>query len=135
MPEEASDATAQPRLMRTPLPKGERVQIDGQWYESDGALLQPLPTAGAPATSELERVSEAARALAAEQLGLEGAKLLVRQVKAVTWPDTSLGCPQEGYLYAQVLTPGYKVLLEGPAATYEVHLDAQGNGTLCPPPE
>ena len=33
------------------------------------------------------------------------------RVKTVDWPDSSLGCPQENQLYAQVITQGYLISL------------------------
>lgn len=127
--------TPQARLMQTPVPKGQRVEIDGRVYESDGELLQPVQPAAGQGGSELERVALAARQLAAAQLKIAADTVLVRQIEPVTWPDASLGCPQEGYLYAQVLTPGYKVMIKASDATYELHLDANGNGGFCPPVE
>jgi hypothetical protein len=48
------------------------------------------------------------------------------------WSDTSLGCPQEGFMYAQVITPGYLIVLEAQGQTYEYHTDTQANVVLCP---
>jgi hypothetical protein len=40
------------------------------------------------------------------------------------WPSTALGCPQPGFSYAQVVTPGYLVLLlaDGTELTYHTNL-------------
>lgn len=48
------------------------------------------------------------------------------------YPDTSLGCPQPGRAYAQVVTPGYKFLLTfgGIVYDYRVSVDGQ-NVILC----
>ncbi|NOZ51366.1 MAG: hypothetical protein GXP37_15180 [Chloroflexi bacterium] len=132
-----ASSTPQPRLMQTPVPKGQRVELDGWVYESDGELLQPLHAVGEQAAggNDFERVAQAALRLVATQLGLTETSLQVRHIQPITWPDASLGCPQEGMLYAQVLTPGYKVMVEAPDATYELHLDANGAGDFCPPRE
>lgn len=45
------------------------------------------------------------------------------------WPDTSLGCPEADYLYAQVITPGHKVTFEFEGTTYMVHTDKDGSNT------
>lgn len=39
----------------------------------------------------------------------------------VTWGDTSLGHPQPGQEYAEVLTPGYRILLSAGGRTLEYH--------------
>ena len=41
--------------------------------------------------------------------------------EAVEWPDASLGNPQPGMVYAQVVTPGYKIILSARGQQYEYH--------------
>ena len=48
-----------------------------------------------------------------------------------TWNDSGLGCPQTGENCAQVLTPGYRVVLRVSDATYEYHTDLGGRAKLC----
>lgn len=43
----------------------------------------------------------------------------------------SLGCPQPGMVYAEVLTPGYLILLEANNDEYEYHTDLQDTFTFC----
>src|SRR5262249_59785626 len=55
----------------------------------------------------------------------------------VTWPDACLGCAKPGEHCAQVLTPGYKVVLGVADARYEYHTNLGGRARLCgqsPPP-
>ena len=59
-----------------------------------------------------------------------GAALYVT-AEEVTWPDTSLGCPKPGQVYAQVLTPGFSIKLYGATQTYEIHGSNAGNLVLC----
>lgn len=47
---------------------------------------------------------------------------LVKQEK-VDWPDTSLGYPEEGMMYAQVITPGFRIILKTGDKSYEYHSD------------
>ncbi len=49
-----------------------------------------------------------------------------------TWPDTSLGCPQKGMMYAQVITPGFRVVLAVNDQDYEYHTD-NARVVLCSP--
>ena len=53
---------------------------------------------------------------------------------AQTWNDTSLGVPQAGGVYAQVLTPGYKIIFQSPIARYEIHTDATGTSMVVVDP-
>ena len=58
----------------------------------------------------------------AQRLGVrEQAIELVGQVEEVTWPDASLGCPEPGMMYAQVLIPGYRFKLQSGGKVYEYH--------------
>lgn len=64
---------------------------------------------------------------AASRLGVPASQLSVVRVEARQWSDSSLGCPQPGLLYAQVITPGYLVLVGGGGRQpLEFHTDARG---------
>jgi hypothetical protein len=49
----------------------------------------------------------------------------------VQWSDSSLGCPEPGVTYAQVITPGYLIELSTGGLTYEVHTDLNGRAVIC----
>jgi hypothetical protein len=53
-------------------------------------------------------------------------------IESRDWPDTSLGCPQPDMLYAQVITPGYLVLVEVSGERIEYHTDERGTVVRCP---
>jgi len=57
----------------------------------------------------------------AGRLGVAAEAIQVRSVEALEWPDASLGCPQPGMVYAQVITPGYRIVLEAGGQAYEYH--------------
>jgi hypothetical protein len=76
-------------------------------------------------------LDHAARATGVERNGLE-----VIRAEAVTWPDGSLGCPQPGMMYIQVLVEGYWIVVRAG----DEELDYRGRGAefrLCtlPPGE
>ena len=72
-------------------------------------------------------IEAAARKLLAEELeGAEGEFTLDRS-EGMGWPDASLGCPKEGWAYAQVLTPGYRLIFERAGTSYAVHTNADGS--------
>lgn len=80
--------------------------------------------------SEEEAVALAKRTLA-EHLGVAEEAIELVWIGRVTWPDTSLGCPQKGVMYAQVLIPGYQVILEVGGKTYKVHTGPR-HAVVCP---
>ena len=76
--------------------------------------------------------TEAARQDLSKRLAMSLEEIEVQSVEAVEWPDASLGCPQPGMMYAQVITPGYRILLKTGDETYEYHSD-QKRAILCQP--
>lgn len=92
----------------------------------DGSPTAPRPApTPAPVSPALSRDASllgfTARQDLAQQLGMAADAITVVSVEAVDWPDASLGCPSEGMMYAQVITPGYRVVLETDGKTYEYH--------------
>jgi hypothetical protein len=68
--------------------------------------------------------------LAAGELGVAPEEVTVVSVEPVEWSDGSLGCPQPGQMYVQVITPGYRFVLEVAGRRYEVHTDARADGAI-----
>lgn len=59
------------------------------------------------------------------------AALTIIEAEQVDWPDTFLGCPVDGAFAAQVITPGYRVIVEYQGERYEVHTDLAGHAVMC----
>ncbi|MGH8197934.1 MAG: hypothetical protein ACRETI_07165 [Steroidobacteraceae bacterium] len=68
-------------------------------------------------------------ALAAD-LGVPQDTIAVDTVRAVDWPDSSIGCPKPGRAYLQVITPGHKVTLRADGRIYVVH-EANNRALVC----
>lgn len=58
-----------------------------------------------------------------KRTGRSGCNIVLKYAKAVTWPDTSLGCPLPDRTYAQVITPGYRLVLSDGTTDFEYHTD------------
>ena len=67
----------------------------------------------------------------AEELDIEAEKIGEPIITPETWSDTSLGCPQPGMMYAQVMTEGYKLVYKVKDQVYEYHTDMNSNFVLC----
>jgi hypothetical protein len=67
-----------------------------------------------------------------DRLGIDEDQVQVQSVEAVEWPDASLGCPQPGMMYAQVVTPGYRLVLTANGQSYTYHSD-RIQAVLCQP--
>ena len=82
---------------------------------------------------ELQTVADKATTLLASALNVAPEDVTILQVQHVQWSDASLGCPKAGYMYAQMITPGYLVKAEVNGEEQAVHMDEKGNGVACPP--
>jgi hypothetical protein len=101
---------------------------------SPAASPVPSLSRGTPSSADQQVSVEAALADAAVHLGVARADLQVERVEAHEWGDSSLGCPRPGLQYAQVVTPGYLIVISGAGAAVkqlEYHSDARGRVVLC----
>ncbi|MCG8347988.1 MAG: hypothetical protein MI924_09445 [Chloroflexales bacterium] len=69
--------------------------------------------------------------LAADQ-GVAEDDIAVITSEPATWNDSSLGCPQPGVDYLQVITEGYRFVLEVNVQQFEVHTDTDRSVVFCP---
>ena len=53
------------------------------------------------------------------------AELKLLSYAPVDWPDASLGCPEPGHSYGQVITPGFLVRVRVRGETWEYHTDGK----------
>ncbi|NJN97125.1 MAG: hypothetical protein HC875_25045 [Anaerolineales bacterium] len=99
---------------------------------TDLAVEPAAPAEGAaPASPGSDAALAAAIADLTKQSGVPSDQITVVSVEPMEWPDASLGCPQEGMMYAQVITPGYLIVLEAQGQQYEYHTDQGTNVVLC----
>lgn len=54
----------------------------------------------------------------AQRLTLPAQAITLVDAQATTWPDAALGMPEIGKMYAQVLTPGWKIILDARGTQY-----------------
>lgn len=121
-----SGAPATGGAPRSPVPEPEEPAVTLSPLPEPGAPetgLSPLPEPSpAPPVGSGGPFSTAWLAQVAEALGVAPETLQVLTAESVEWSDTSLGCPQPGMMYAQVITPGWRVILvTDQGQQYEVH--------------
>ena len=98
-----------------------------------GAQEIPFVPGKGPAAklSDEERsVAQLAIDALAGELDVARDSIQVDTIRAVDWPDSSLGCPQPGRAYLQVITPGHKVTLRADGRIYVVH-EANNRAFVC----
>lgn len=76
----------------------------------------------APLTGPTVDAAERAKADLAARLGISAGKITTVSSEAHTWGDTSLGLPEPGMMYAQVMTDGYIITLSVDSQTYVYHV-------------
>lgn len=85
--------------------------------------------AGQASGAETEAAAVAQQTVAGF-LGIDAGRVTVVAVTARDFPDASLGCPQPGMAYPQVITPGFQVLVEADGRRFDVRV-AGKRGRIC----
>ncbi|HEY3079096.1 MAG TPA: hypothetical protein VGM69_04250 [Chloroflexota bacterium] len=92
----------------------------------------PLQAGGAPMSED--QIKQIAQDALARALNVPAGQVAVERVESVEWNDASLGCPQPGMMYAQVITPGFRVIANVNGQRKEVHADRAGHAVVCDRP-
>lgn len=81
--------------------------------------------------ADLTPAQQAAIAALSGSLGLPADQITLVSTEAVDWPDGCLGVAEEGRVCAQVITPGFRIILE--ANGRQVEYRTNEDGTLLRP--
>jgi len=106
----ASAATPGTSPLASPLPGGDQTSqpTEDSWVGAPAAALR-------------------ARDHLAQRLGLGIGVLKLVSAEQIDWPDACMGIETPGVMCAQVITPGYKVILDANGRQYEYHTDLSGD--------
>ena len=94
-------------------------------------MTPPLST---PADPGLQTLIELTRQDLAARLSVPTDEIALVEATGVEWSDSSLGCPQEGMSYLQVITPGYRIVLQANNQSYAYHTNRTGYFVYCTDP-
>ena len=138
--------TAAPNVVTTvaptvPAPTAIPVTVTAQASatSTSGVATATAPRAATPSASvtrgtmDYPDVVRAAIAQAATDLGIAPDQLTIIAVEARDWPDSSLGCPQPGRAYSQIVTPGYRLVVRANGQQYEYHTNRTTMIVRCTP--
>ena len=95
---------------------------------------QMTPSLLTPESTNMQNLVEKAKEDLAQQLSIAITQISLVEARGVVWPDASLGCPQPGMAYAEVLTPGYLILLNAGSKEYEYHASKGTEVVYCENP-
>lgn len=98
--------------------------------QQPGQSLPPPPGAD-PAAIVPADVLEKVLTDAAGRTGVSRASVSAVSARAQTWNDGSLGCPEPGMAYTQVLTEGYQIMVSAAGRTLDYRTSSQGAVKLC----
>lgn len=90
--------------------------------------------ADSSATTEDSPLVQQAKADLAAHLSVDMAEIDVMKAQNVAWRDGSLGCPEPGMMYTQVIINGTKIVLSVDGEEYHYHAGADGEPFLCDNP-
>lgn len=96
-------------------------------YTDNSAVPVQIITSDA----DSQRLIRLAKENLAGKLNIDVDQIQLLTVGAVLWPDSSLGCPQMGNMYTQVVTTGFQIKLEAAGKTYVYHTDNKDRILLC----
>jgi hypothetical protein len=66
-----------------------------------------------------------------KRTGADRGDIQVVRGEAVVWNDGSLGCPKPGEFYIQIITPGFRVVLQAKDQLFDYHTDTNSQFILC----
>ena len=117
--------------LTSPLP-GETQPTFATTQQGDILNMTAIPST--PAAPNLHGLIQKAKEDLAQRLSISVDQINGIDAKAVIWSNSSLGCPQSGMVYADVLTPGYLILLNANGQDYEYHAGKGSTIFLCENP-
>ncbi|MBA2362806.1 MAG: hypothetical protein H0V86_04680 [Chloroflexia bacterium] len=82
-------------------------------------------------TAQAKQSIAAARRDLAFRAGCTEHEIIVAEVKAVEWPDSSLGRTESAGQRDSQPTPGYRLVLVAISREYEYHADENGRVVYC----
>jgi hypothetical protein len=84
-----------------------------------------------PSASIPREVRRAVVADAAKRFKVAASAVVLTQVEKITWSDASLGCPEPGRMYGQMLVEGFRVTAKTDGGSLIYNADAGGNVVSC----
>lgn len=98
---------------------------------TQGAMAQMTPSLSSSISPGLESLIEKAKEDLAQRLSISTTQINLVESMEVEWSDSSLGCPQQGVYYLQVITPGYLIRLQALDKVFEFHTNKGDQIIYC----
>lgn len=141
-PTQASETLAAPTVPTLPAPTLPAPTLPAPAAETQAPPALPtkgvetqMPTSAPNAPAGLEKMVETARLDLAERISVPVSAISLLQAGPVNWSNAGLGCPDPGMVYAEVITPGYQVILRSGDKQYEYHAGKDQLPIFCKNPQ
>jgi hypothetical protein len=89
------------------------------------------PSQPAPSDPSLQNLIDRAEQDLVTRLAIPADEISIVEITEVEWSDSSLDCPQPGMSYLQVITPGYRIVLEAGGQSHEYHTNRDAYFIYC----
>lgn len=105
------------------------LKANGQQYEyhTNASGSQVVPASDQQPIPTSNDAVQAATLDLANALGVSQDQVSLVSAAIIEWPDSCLGIQQTNIACAEIVTPGYLILLEADGRQYEYHTDAAGD--------
>jgi len=107
--------------------------------ETTNVPENPIQSASTPETSTMpiypasaDKFVNLSKKDLADRLKIDLNQVSLIEAVEITWPNSALGCPQPGMVYAAGLVPGYRLRLQANEVEYIYNTDLTGRVILCP---
>lgn len=87
---------------------------------------EPVTVASLPRETRRAVVADAAK-----RFNVDPNAVVLARAERVAWPDSSLGCPEPGMMYAQRIVMGYRLVATTTQGELEYHADENGTVVSC----
>ena len=117
----------------------EDIQNETEDYAEIPTLEEEMGSSSSTSTPESRREDQIPQVVQAKEdlarrLSIHPTEIKLHKFEAVTWPDSSLGCPKPGMAYLDVLTPGYLLILYAKGIAFEYHASRGEQVVYCSNP-
>jgi hypothetical protein len=96
--------------------------------------IGPGPSAAGESVSISSVPRDTRRAVvadAARRFDVAESSVVLARAERVSWPDSSLGCPEPGGLYTQAVVPGYRLVAKTSEGEMVYHTDRHDHVASC----
>src|SRR3954469_24565677 len=123
-------ATAAPTAEATQMPTVEvttEPTVEASQEITPEATAKPAEEATTTATVDASAIVTQVTQMLAQQIQISADQITVVSAEPVDWPDACLGVESADTMCAQVITPGYRIVLSANGQQYEYHTNKDGS--------